>query len=370
MILIERLGERGNMEVVERKGLGHPDSIMDALAEEVSRALSRHYLDNFGGILHHNVDKGLLVGGEVRVSYGGGEVVKPVKIRIAGRATREWEGKGIDVEGIAREAVGAYLERHLPKLVWDLSVEVRASAPELSAVVHRGLANDTSVGVGYAPLSPLERAVKEVEGNVRALPFVGQDVKVMGVRWGEEAKLTVAAALLAEEVGSREDYRERKARIKEVAEDVLQREMGGGSVEVNTADVVEEDLVYLTLSGSSAEHGDDGQVGRGNRMNGLITPFRPMSLEAAAGKHPKAHVGKVYNAIALLSAQEIWEELGVESEVHLVSAIGKPLHQPQAVALRLSDPREGERALAVVRDWLDRVEEVALMFLEGKLSVW
>ena len=33
-----------SIELVERKGLGHPDSICDALAEELSRSLSRYCL--------------------------------------------------------------------------------------------------------------------------------------------------------------------------------------------------------------------------------------------------------------------------------------------------------------------------------------
>ena len=57
----------------------------------------------------------------------------------------------------------------------------------------------------------------------------------------------------------------------------------------------DESGIYLTVTGLSAEQGDDGEVGRGNRVNGLITPSRAMSLEAAAGKNAVAHVGKLYN---------------------------------------------------------------------------
>ncbi|HSJ96111.1 MAG TPA: methionine adenosyltransferase, partial [Myxococcota bacterium] len=62
------------VEVVERKGLGHPDSICDALAEAFSLALSRFYREHFGRILHHNVDKVLLVGGRAEPAFGGGAV--------------------------------------------------------------------------------------------------------------------------------------------------------------------------------------------------------------------------------------------------------------------------------------------------------
>jgi S-adenosylmethionine synthetase len=49
-------------EIVERKGLGHPDTICDALAETLSRNLCREHRDRFGTVLHHNVDKALLYG--------------------------------------------------------------------------------------------------------------------------------------------------------------------------------------------------------------------------------------------------------------------------------------------------------------------
>ena len=83
------------LEIVERKGLAHPDSLCDALAENLSVALSRYYIERFGIILHHNVDKALLCGGAARAAFGGGEVMEPIDIYLAGRATGEF--KGIEV---------------------------------------------------------------------------------------------------------------------------------------------------------------------------------------------------------------------------------------------------------------------------------
>src|SRR5580692_6526516 len=75
------------VEIVERKGIGHPDSIIDGACEAVSIALSKYYLDNFDVIFHHNVDKGLLVGGSSHAEFGGGRVTDPIYILVAGRAT-------------------------------------------------------------------------------------------------------------------------------------------------------------------------------------------------------------------------------------------------------------------------------------------
>ena len=65
------------VEIVERKGIGHPDTICDALAEELSRTYSQYCLERFGLVLHHNVDKALLCGGRSAPRFGGGKVTAP-----------------------------------------------------------------------------------------------------------------------------------------------------------------------------------------------------------------------------------------------------------------------------------------------------
>ena len=86
-----------SVEVVERKGLGHPDTICDLLSEELSRALARYYLDNFGSVLHHNVDKSLLVGGRSLPAFAGGSATDgplPVRPRDNQRAGQTGSGVG------------------------------------------------------------------------------------------------------------------------------------------------------------------------------------------------------------------------------------------------------------------------------------
>ena len=84
--------ESSEVEIVERKGLGHPDTICDALAEQLSIALCNFYQERFGLLLHHNVDKVLLWGGIARPAFGGGKVLAPSEIFLAGRATQEFKG--------------------------------------------------------------------------------------------------------------------------------------------------------------------------------------------------------------------------------------------------------------------------------------
>jgi S-adenosylmethionine synthetase len=100
------------VEIVERKGLGHPDTICDMLSEQLSVALSRKYLDEFGLVLHHNVDKALLAAGRAEPAFGGGRIVEPIDIYLAGRVTTEVRGKIVPVRTLAEETATAWLREH------------------------------------------------------------------------------------------------------------------------------------------------------------------------------------------------------------------------------------------------------------------
>lgn len=341
------------VEFVERKGLGHPDTICDALAERLSVALSRLYLERFGVIFHHNVDKALLRGGRSHAAFGGGEVLAPLELSLCGRAVTEVGGEALPVEALAVEGSRAWLREHLHALDVERHVRVfpllRQGSSELVGLFARGpaaprpFANDTSFGVGFAPRSGLERVVLAASSRLEALaktsPEVGEDTKVMGVRRGAAMHLTVACAFVDRHLPNLAAYVERKVALAKDLAAVASDAAGAPvTVEVNAADDLAHGHVYLTVTGTSAECGDDGQVGRGNRVNGLITPGRPMSLEAAAGKNPVSHVGKLYNVLAdELAAELVHAVPGVTGAVvRLVSCIGRPIDEPQVVHVELS----------------------------------
>jgi S-adenosylmethionine synthetase len=389
---IESVGPASQqIEVVERKGLGHPDTVCDAVAEHVSVRLCKAYLERFGTILHHNVDKVLLVGGRSRPRFGGGEIIEPIEFYLAGRVTQSHGGQEIPVAEIAVGACREWLARNLPDLDVDAHVRVfprfRAGSVDLTSLFARGevpLANDTSCGAGFAPLTDLEAVVLEVE---RALnrretkarhPELGQDVKVLGVRRDRRIDLTVGCAFVARFVRDAEDY----AHKKELARDVVleaARRVSGLEIDaiVNAADDVERGDVYLTVSGTSAEAGDDGEVGRGNRTNGLITPYRPMTLEAAAGKNPVSHVGKIYNLVAGRIAEVLAVTLPELSGAAclMVSRIGRPVAEPQIVDVVVGLRRGTDLAplqgpvREVVRSELGRLAELRDALLAGRVSV-
>jgi S-adenosylmethionine synthetase len=373
----------GEPEVVERKGIGHPDTICDALAEELSIALSRFYLSRFGTVLHHNVDKVLLAAGASRPAFGGGEVVAPIEIFFAGRAVLEHGGVVVPVRELGAAAARAWLRAHVPGLDLDRDVvfhwHLRPGAAELQDLLTRGtgvpLANDTSCGAGFAPATPLESAVLAAERLLTAPstrlrhPHLGADVKVMGLRLpvgssgrDAQAELTVACAQVDRHVRNASQYAENLAGAHRLVEEVARRHLDGSvSVSVNAGDDPERSQYYLTVTGTSAEAGDDGQTGRGNRVGGFIAPRRCMTMESVAGKNPINHVGKLYNVLAheMAAALVAGREDVAGVECFLVSRIGRPIDEPDLVHVRVA-PRGGASVDAAAAQAIAREHVAAL----------
>ena len=352
--------EDNPVEIVERKGIGHPDSLCDGIAERISVEYTRWCQENLGVLLHHNFDKVQLVAGEVDVGYGGGHMLQPIRIQIAGRGVPSFDGRKVPLDVIAIEAAKKHVRETMRYLDPDRHMVIDSyagrGAEELQYVVDRVTANDTSFGVSHWPRSGLEHAVYETAQYINyelidQFP-IGEDVKVMGLRRNGELTLTVALPFMADKIGDVTEYKEARgaaeATIREYASQLDHRKV---RVMVNTADDLDNDAVYLTLTGTSAEMGDDGAVGRGNRVNGVIAPFRATSLEAACGKNPISHVGKVYNVLALQVAQDIVEQFPTveEATVYLLSQIGAPLEQP-LMANALVRPTNGALVPSIQAD--------------------
>ncbi len=391
-----------NVELVERKGLGHPDYIADASAEAVSRALSNYYLERYGVILHHNVDKVLVVGGQANPRFGGGDVIQPIYILVAGRMTTEVRTttgvEKVPVGTIIITAIKDWIRNNFRFLDPDKHViidyRVGAGSTDLVGIYELGvkaakipLANDTSIGVGFAPLTDTERLVLETERLLNSrefkakLPEVGEDVKVMGLRIGKDVKLTIAAAIISSLVKDKDHYLNVKEEIKDKVLDLATKVVPNLTVDVtvNAADNPEHGIFYLTVTGTSAEHGDDGATGRGNRANGLITPMRPMTMEATAGKNPVSHIGKLYNVLANRIAERIYGEVkGLrEVYVYLLSQIGKPINEPLIANVEiLPEPNvtlSGEirnEINGIVSEELDNITSLTELVVKSKVSLF
>jgi S-adenosylmethionine synthetase len=376
------------VEIVERKGIGHPDTLCDGIAERISVEYTRWCRDNLGAQLHHNFDKVQLVAGEVALDFGWGLLLKPIHIQIAGRGTTEApDGRPVPMDVIAIDAAKAHMRETMRYLDPNRDCVIDCFAgrgdSQLVHIVDEVTANDTSFGVAHWPLSELEETVYETAQHLNYALLdsypIGEDIKVMGARVGEKITLTCAVPFMAPAVQGIAQYRELKVEIgRAVHRFADRRNSRSTEVFVNTADQEDDDSAYLTLTGTSAECGDDGAVGRGNRVTGLITPFRPASLEAAAGKNPISHVGKLYNVLALDAAKAIVKQVNGlrQVEVLILSQIGRPIDRP-LVATAAVYPEKGSLSLdtsqaaeAILDGYLANIDRLRVKLLSQEINLF
>lgn len=399
MWVIEKLKklpiEKQKIEIVERKGLGHPDYICDAIMDSVSVELCKEYLKRFGAIMHHNIDKGLLVAGRSEKRFGGGRILEPMKLIFGDRATFDVDGNEIDVKGIAIKTAKKWIKENLrfvdpENIIYQ--VELKPGSPELVDIFKRGGrvlgANDTSAAVGYAPLSETERIVLLLERYLnskkflKAFPEGGEDVKVMAYRENRTLDLTISMAFVDRFVKNEADYFRKKENIVESAKEFVEEKIDKEKIEkfstyLNTLDKPGRGLggVYLTVTGTTAEDADCGEVGRGNRVNGLIALNRPTGTEAAAGKNPVSHIGKIYNVLAHKIANEIYSKVNGIKEIYvwLCSQIGMPIDKPKVVAVQLITDEEineiGEHINDIITKELEHMKRFTMDLAKGKYSI-
>jgi methionine adenosyltransferase (EC 2.5.1.6) len=319
-----------------------------------------------------------VVGGETIPAFNGGKVIKPIYILVVGRATKHFNGIDIPTDTIALRAARDHLRETLPHLDLDahavVDVRMGVGSTDLRDVFtllwDRRIprSNDTSFGVGHAPFSETETIVKSLSDYMdtqlrRDYPVFGPDVKIMGLRNRDTITLTIACAMIDRYCDGIREYIDLKELLAEEALKVARKHTRRKvNVFVNTADNVDRGSVYITVTGSSAEMGDDGSVGRGNRCNGLITPNRPMSMEATSGKNPINHIGKIYNLLSTEVARECVEKVDGIEEIYLrfLSQIGKPIDYPLVASAQVL-PKRGVQVDRVNRE----VEEIIDASLEN-----
>lgn len=398
-------------EVVERKGVGHPDTLCDTIAEKVSRSYSQHCLKHYGIILRHMMDKIALSGGASKVQFGGGEIVKPVKLYLNCRFTRAWQEEIIPYLDIVKEAVYEHVGNVLPLLDMDryftivdnvhftpgpgIVYEADGSTknerqfffevPQKEfAVFHDNnlLSNDTSTAVAYSPLSVVEKIVILIEttlneeGFKEAHPYVGTDIKVMAKRVKKSVGITVCVPFIAIHTPSKDFYFEKVRFLKEMIKQLVASRFGqlSISVSINTRDSSLRSDYYLTLTGSSIESGDEGVVGRGNRYNGVIPFTRHMSMEACCGKNPVYHVGKIYTAVCSVISDEIYHLTELETYVYMTSQMGRQLSDPWSVCVEVCSknvtPVQIEMIGEIIERNLSNISEVTQKIVRGELNLF
>jgi S-adenosylmethionine synthetase len=388
--------EQQKLEIVERKGLGHPDYICDAIMDRISVRLSQEYLRRAGAIMHHNVDKSLLAAGEAETRFGGGVIKEPMRLIIGDRATFQINDIQIPVKEIAIQTAKEWFKEKLRFVDAEkhvtYQVELKPGHPELVDIFSRKKgklldANDTSAAVGYAPMTKTEKIVLKTEQYInspefkRRFPESGEDVKVMGLRKNNDLRLTISMAFVDRFVKDEKDYFRKKDEIYEDINNFVKEHADFESVtmNLNTLDVRGRGIsgVYLTVLGTSAESGDSGQVGRGNRVNGVIPLNRPLCSEAAAGKNPVSHVGKIYNSLTHYIADRVYKQVPEIEEVYiwLLSQIGRPIDQPAIAAAQvIMKPNNSFNSVKkqieeVVNSELESIDKYCNDLAQGKISI-
>ena len=393
--LKQRPLEKQRVEIVERKGLGHPDYICDAVMEQISVRLSKEYMEKAGAILHHNVDKSLLVAGEAEPRFGGGTVNQPMLFVFGDRATSEINGEKIDVNEIAINVAKEWFRKNMrfvdPEKHVKYQVELKPGSVGLMDIFKRKGkvlgANDTSAAVGYAPRTRTEKIVLKTERFLNSkefkqrFPESGEDIKVMGCRNNNHLHLTISMAFVDRYISSEEDYFDKREKVLEAAKNFVSAntDFGGVDVQLNTLDVHGRGIggIYLTVLGTSADSGDSGQVGRGNRVNGLISLNRPFCSEAAAGKNPVSHVGKIYNVLTYRIAQHVYDQVPQVEEVYiwLLSKIGTSIDHPAIAAAQvvMKDNNSIEpirKEIGEVLDYeLENIDKFCMELAQGKIPI-
>ena len=392
------------VEIVERKGLGHPDTIADGIAESISVEYSKYCLENFGAILHHNVDKTIVLGGQCNLEYGRGELLKPFRALFGGRMSQSFGNQKIDIKTIQIKVAKNYFQRILPRLNVDKNLEFHFFTSSSSKIPYwfsprtiddlpeykNPHANDTAMVVGFWPLSILEQMVLaseryfyEYEPKIHPrFDFIGSDIKVMASRRKQEVELTLCVPFHADKTSNQKVYFEYKSFVENGLHEFLNEKFGNSlniTLKINTQDQKiksENDNGrgrYLTVIGSALDYGEEGISGRGNRCRGLISSMRPSTVESVYGKNPVYHVGKVYSLIAQTIAQQIGTHFNCEAMIIITTRNGDLLYSPYNVVVETSKTVDKKGVQKIImnqlekRDWTSRIITEGIFLPENEL---
>lgn len=378
------------LEIVERKGIGHPDTIADGLAEVASIEYSLHCLRKFGAILHHHFDKILIMGGKAKINFGEGEMEKPIRLIVNGRISSQFGNTKIDYKKILENASKKYLKNVLPSLDVEKWLKIQFSTTSYSRSpiwyhpkdlddlpeLKRPYASDTAAIVGYWPLSTIERLVLKLErffynpDNTPKFKYIGQDIKILAKRDKKNIDITMCIPFLSTKTPNKIFYQKNLENLKSQLLDLAQKFTNRKfniNLYLNTADInlfrdSKKDIgYYLVFSGSALDYGEEGVAGRGNRSRGLISCIRPFSTDAILGKNPTFHIGKVYAYFAEEIAKIISEELKCECTVILLTQNRRFINSPLNVIVNVTRKKCKRKIEAIIKeelnkkDWIEKI---------------
>ena len=372
--------EQDNVEIVERKGFGHPDTICNTVVDQISI----EYFKKWKG--HHNFDKALLSAGKSTPAFGGGKIERVPTFCLGDRATTIFNGEKVDVESLTKNTVENWFKANMKSFpIPEYKSYLSEGSGDLRDIFSRDSgrflpSNDTSAATGYAPFSKTENITMNLEKYLNSPafkkehPYSGQDIKIMTIRSGSNLNITVAMAIIDRHVDSVKSY---KTKIDEMTLDALDYCENNypdlvPTLRINALDNYTRgiDGLYLTVSGSSAECGDSGQVGRGNNPVGVIPLNRPMSVEAASGKNSVSHIGKIYNHFCFHLSEKIYQaykEKGLNTVyVWMVSQIGRPINEPTVIYVKHNATKLNGEIKELISSEMENLDKFCLDLASGK----
>lgn len=396
-LLIQERNLLLDVEVVEKKGRGHPDTLADGLAEYISNSYSLYTLEQYGHILQHNFDKVGLLGGSSKVSFGIGEIISPIRVLINGRASVCYYDKQIPCNELILDWSKSFLSRELPlasmssDFVWhfNLSSANTAGYPiddfaQASTNPHtqreKILASDTAAVCSHYPLSNLEYAVLACEDELssnssrKVYPWLGYDIKILAIRKGNVIEVTACIPQISRFVPSFESYKSNIQFVSEWLKRIFRNHLPDFDIRImiNTKDDYLNCSYYLTAIGSCIESGDEGLVGRGNRPCRLIPISRSFSGEAACGKNPVFFPGKLYPVVGRSIAEKLYKITGKPVEIWLISQEGHSLMNPWSTIVIFDGKVDiAEREITpVIEEELARIPEHTIQLINGNIQLY
>ncbi len=381
--------EKRKIEIVERKGLGHPDTIADKLAGELSRVYSKYCMDNYGVILHHNIDK-LYVGAGLFLLEDG-KIKRHHKIRVDlnGRVSNSMNGKMIDLERIFVPVIQDYMGSILPRLNPKEDLEININCTQRSKREYwyqprdkndvpdssKLFAADTALCVSYGKRTYCEELAYKLEQffwktNKDGYPTpkyddIGQDIKVMVSRIGKDVVASISLPVFKDKYNSKDEYDKivikYENKLNEYLTTIDNPLKYNVKVEVDRMpdDTYQE---YVLVLGSCIECGEEGLVGRGNDSQGLISSVREHTMEAPSGKNLRYHTGRVVSYMANNATKRIAEELGVACTLYALTRNRGSILRPYLFYLSVDDVTKRNECKRIINE--EFTEEKLLKILD------
>lgn len=369
--------EDRNIEIVERKGLGHPDTLADKIAEECSRVYSVYCMEHFGCILHHNIDKVYIGGGLFLLEDGEIKRHNKIRVELNGRVSNTMNGEKIDLEKLFVPVIEEYVSTVLPRInpKEDLNIEINCTQfskreywyeprniediPDATEI----FAADTSLCIMHGTKTYCENVAMTLEQSFwnyndkgYAMPKyddIGQDIKVMVSRINNDVTATLCMPVYKDVYETKEEYdmivKKYEDILYEVASHIENPKGYNLKIEINRM----PDGSYRNYSlvkGSCVECGEEGLVGRGNNGQGLISSLREHTVEAPCGKNERYHTGRVVNFMGKNAVNRINDELGIKTTLYCLTRNRGSIYEPYLFYLSVDKERDIEKINEIIKE--------------------